>query len=120
SVSASPAPVAPIVYRLASSVPDYWIPLVPTRDRGSFWLTRAAMMRSLPNGSREAIKPLGRILEPETSTLGIYEEEVPRAGIRVTRTYQYVRAPDGSTFLWLGRRKRSGRGEGSSGLRFDV
>ncbi|CAN5664365.1 hypothetical protein BH18ACI4_BH18ACI4_06700 [soil metagenome] len=28
-------------------------------------------------------------------------------------------ADDGSTHLWLGRRKAVGRGEGSSGLRFD-
>ena len=27
---------------------------------------------------------------------------------------------DGRSLLWLGRRKRPGRGEGSSGLRFDV
>ena len=35
------------------------------------------------------------------------------------RHYQYARWIDGSTFLWLGRRKSTGRGEGSSGLRFD-
>jgi hypothetical protein len=27
---------------------------------------------------------------------------------------------DGGTYLWLGRRKSVGRGEGSSGLRFDT
>lgn len=27
---------------------------------------------------------------------------------------------NGETYLWVGRRKRTGRGEGSSGLRFDV
>jgi hypothetical protein len=30
------------------------------------------------------------------------------------------RAPDGSTHLWRTRRKGAGRGEGSSGLRFDT
>jgi hypothetical protein len=49
----------------------------------------------------------------------VYEEEVPREGVRVTRSYQYTRWTDGSTHLWMGRRKGVGRGEGSSGLRFD-
>jgi hypothetical protein len=65
----------------------------------------------------------GRILNPDVATpdrLGIFEEEVPREGIRVTRSYQLTRWHDGSTHLWVGRRKRVGRGEGSSGLRFDT
>ena len=48
------------------------------------------------------------------------EEEVPREGARITRAYQLARWMDGSTYLWLGRRKTVGRGEGSSGLRFDT
>ena len=48
------------------------------------------------------------------------EDEVPREGARVTRAYQLARWFDGGTYLWLGRRKTVGRGEGSSGLRFDV
>jgi hypothetical protein len=50
----------------------------------------------------------------------LYEEEVPREGVRVTRRYQYTRWCDGSTHVWIGRRKQIGRGEGSSGLRFDI
>jgi hypothetical protein len=50
----------------------------------------------------------------------IREEEVPREGRRVTRSYQLARWIDGTTFLWLGRRASVGRGEGSSGLRFDI
>jgi hypothetical protein len=37
----------------------------------------------------------------------------------VTRSYRYARWTDGSTHLWVSRRKQPGRGEGSSGLRFD-
>jgi hypothetical protein len=40
--------------------------------------------------------------------------------VRVTRAYQLARWIDGGTYLWLGRRKTVGRGEGSSGLRFDT
>ena len=49
----------------------------------------------------------------------VHEEEVPRAGVRVTQTYQRARRPDGSVVVWYGARKATGRGEGSSGLAFD-
>jgi len=51
--------------------------------------------------------------------LSLFEEEVPREGVRVTRGYQFTRWIDGSSHLWVGRRKGVGRGEGSSGARFD-
>jgi hypothetical protein len=41
-------------------------------------------------------------------------------GAIVERSYQYARWVDGRSYLWVGRRKRAGRGEGSSGLRFDI
>ena len=49
----------------------------------------------------------------------IHEEEVPRAGIVVTESWQRARGPDGHVHTWIGVRKRVGRGEGSSGLAFD-
>jgi hypothetical protein len=58
-------------------------------------------------------------LEPGRGEFSLFEEEVPREGARVTRSYQYTRWLDGSTLLWVGRRKGAGRGEGLSGLRFD-
>lgn len=109
-----------LAYRLMTAVPDYWIPLVPRIHRESRRLDRAAMRREGPDGSLEEILPLGRILEPETENLRIHDEEVPRDGSNVTRSWQLARDPSGRTHLWLGRRKGSGRGEGSSGLRFDI
>jgi hypothetical protein len=44
---------------------------------------------------------------------------VPRAGARVTQSYQRTRRPDGSVLVWYGARKGTGRGEGSSALAFD-
>jgi hypothetical protein len=109
--------ITALAYRLGSEVPDYWIPLLPVQVAPrSYRLRRGAVLDA---DSREAIKPLGRILEPQRA-LTVNEEEVPRAGIRVTRAYQYARWIDGSAHLWVGRRKRPGRGEGSSGLRFDT
>jgi hypothetical protein len=38
----------------------------------------------------------------------------------VTRNFQYARTAAGGSVLWLGRRKRVGRGEGVSDLRYDI
>jgi hypothetical protein len=50
----------------------------------------------------------------------LHEEEIPRAGIRVVRRFQSARDPSGRLHTWVGRRKGPGRGDGSSGLDFDV
>ncbi len=117
--NAAPAPVpAPgtLRYRLATEVPDYWIPLLPVRVGQGVRLQRAAVLKV--DGSQAVIPSRGRILE-SGQALAIFEEEIPREGIRVTRRYQFARWLDGSTHVWIGRDKRVGSGEGSSGLRFD-
>ena len=35
----------------------------------------------------------------------VADEEVPRSGLTLTRSYQYARWLDGSTCLWIGRKK---------------
>jgi hypothetical protein len=111
---------APLTYRLATRIPDYWIPLVPVQsaDKRSVRLVRGRLMTSANDGTTLPA-PRGRILEPG-KPLSLFEEEVPRSGARITRAWQYARWTDGSAHLWIGRRKQPGRGEGSSGLRFDV
>ena len=109
----------PLRYRLSTEIPDYWIPLVPARVGEGLRLKRGAVLRT--DGSPEPVSAKGRILTPNPGrALEMYEEEVPREGARITRNYQYTRWFDGSTHVWIGRRKQIGRGEGSSGLRFDV
>ena len=49
----------------------------------------------------------------------VHEEEVSRAGAVVSLSYQRTRGMNGAVVTWLGARKQTGRGEGSSGLRFD-
>jgi hypothetical protein len=71
------------------------------------------------------IEPRGLVLAPQGTAgsgaaLELEEEEVPREGTRVQRLFQACRWIGGSRLVWLGRRKHPGRGEGSSGLRFDV
>jgi hypothetical protein len=52
--------------------------------------------------------------------LRLHEEEIPRTGAVVTRHWQLARGPDGRLHAWLARRKRPGRGERGSGLRYDA
>jgi hypothetical protein len=116
-----PAPVpegTAVEYRLASSIPHHWIPLVPVHtgtDHRAVALQRGAM---LDPETGQGILPLGRILTPGRRLI-FPDETVSRAGERVTRHFQHARWIEGSSLLWVGRRRRPGRGEGSSGLRFD-
>jgi hypothetical protein len=50
----------------------------------------------------------------------VQDEEVPRSGVVVERSWQLGRWQDGSLHVWLQRHKRPGRGEKSSGLRWDM
>jgi hypothetical protein len=104
-------------YRLRTSLPDHWFPLLaaPGPD-GSIRLGLTTV--PLSDGS-PGPPPWGRVLG-ELAGVGVPEEEVPRAGAQVTRSWQYARWIDGRQRLWVGRRKRVGRGEGGSALRFDV
>jgi hypothetical protein len=109
-----------VFYQLATSVPDNWIPLLPAQSDRGLRLVRGKLLK--PNGGPEFVQARGRLLNtdgPNSNGLAMYEEEVPREGIRVTRSYQLARWHDGSTHLWIGRRKQVGRGEGSSGLKYD-
>jgi hypothetical protein len=119
---------AKIKYVLMNSVPENWIPFIPVHipdnsgdENRKIQLQRAAMLRTL-DGSQETpkIRPLGSILGVNLEgTYFVHEEEVPRAGAIVTRNYQRTRWHDGKVCVWLGRKKITGRGEGSSGLAFD-
>jgi len=105
-------------YIVASEVPGYWIPLAPQQLADLRSIRLVVMPLALPSGNTfTAAKPEGRLLEDR---LWIYEEEVPRAGATVDRIWKYGRWHDGRSCLWQARRKRTGRGEGSSGLRFDA
>jgi hypothetical protein len=49
----------------------------------------------------------------------VWQEEVPREGARVMRRNRMARGTDGRLYAWGARRAETGRGEGSSGLRYD-
>jgi hypothetical protein len=110
-------------YRVETVVPDYWIPLAPEQlaDQQSIRL-RMVPLEVDNAGVPEAVEPKGLLLQSSDSggRLWLFEEEIPREGTQVDRLYRYARWQDGRTSLWTARRRRVGRGEGSSGLRFDV
>jgi hypothetical protein len=54
-----------------------------------------------------------------TAELKLFNEEIPREGVKVTRQFERTRWIGGGTLLWVGLRKQVGKGEGSSALRFD-
>ena len=98
-------------YRLGSNVPDYWVPYIPVKlDPAGHLLLRRGRLPHSASG------PKGRMLAEETD---MFLEEVPREGLRLERRYRWARGADGSTYLWIGRLRSTGRGEGRSGLRFD-
>jgi hypothetical protein len=125
-----PAEGAKIRYRVMSSVPENWIPMIPVHvdnDNREVQLQRAAMLRILtgdPDSTPDPVRPRTSLLRPglddtPATKYVLHEEEVPRAGIVASLGYQRTRWRDGRAWVWLGVRKKTGRGEGSSGLAFD-
>ncbi len=118
-------------YIFMTEIPENWIPFIPVNTASpplmNVKLQRGKMLRNI-NGvdDRSFVRPKGVILSvfPEDASpykpYLIEEEEVPREGIQVMRSFQRARWYDGKTICWLGRKKRTGRGEGSSGLLFDA
>jgi hypothetical protein len=98
-------------YRLGSTVPNYWIPFLPVQIDAAHHLQ---LRRGRLPGP--ATQPQGRLLAEDTS---MFLEEIPREGVHLGRRYRWARGIDGSGYLWIGRLRTVGRGEGRSGLRFD-
>ncbi|MEM1327692.1 MAG: hypothetical protein AAGI23_17145 [Bacteroidota bacterium] len=118
---------AKIRYQIVNTVPEHWIPFIPAykeNDNREIQLQRAAMPRIFEGDQNPPQK-----IEPRTSLLReglddanryfIHEEEVPRAGILVSKSFQRTRWYNGKVCTWVGIKKRIGRGEGHSGLVFD-
>ncbi|MBN2351390.1 MAG: hypothetical protein JXD23_02395 [Spirochaetales bacterium] len=112
------------LYRLMSSVPENWIPYVPVQTKSGgrdIQLVQARLMRER-NGDTDFIPVVSRILTTAESGGEMHvvnEEAVARHGLNVRMHWQRARWIDGSTHVWTARRVGPGRGESSSGLRFD-
>jgi hypothetical protein len=116
-------PRAPVAYEAMNSIAEHWIPFIPVHvpgDNRSIQLQRAA----LPSVVDAApVAPRTSLLREGIDTGQPYfinEEEVPRAGTRLGLAYQRTRLRDGRVLVWLTAERRVGRGEGASGLGFDL
>jgi hypothetical protein len=105
---------AAIRYVLGTTVPENWIPFIPVHlptSDAEIRLQRAKLPGAKP--------PKGVLLSEAQPVYFLNEEEVPRSGVAVRRSYQRARWLNGRTYLWIGRRKETGKGEGWSNLAFD-
>lgn len=109
-----PVGEAKIRYVLGTIVPNNWIPFIPVHMEGSD--TEIRLQRAKMPASKGA---LGILLTEKLAPYFINEEEVPRAGVMVQRSFQRARWLNGKTYLWIGRYKEAGKGEGWSNLKFD-
>lgn len=110
----TPAGEAKIRYVLGTAVPDNWIPFIPVHLEGSH--TEIRLQRARMPAAKGA---LGLLLTEKPAPYFINEEEIPRAGAMVQRSFQRARWLNGKTCLWIGRYKEAGKGEGWSNLKFD-
>ena len=126
-----PAEGAKIRYQVMSTVPENWIPMIPVHvpgDNREIQLQRAAMPRIMdgdPDRIRRPVRPAhvaacapASTARPPAATSSTRKKcRAPASG--VTDRFQRTRWRDGRVLVWLGVRKQTGRGEGSSGLAFD-
>jgi hypothetical protein len=123
--AATPTPIPPnadVAYRLMTEVPDHWVPFIPVHLPGSsrqVGLIEAVLPRPNSWGALEISSPRSSVLQ-ELRGRVIPEEEIPSAGVVVRRRWFLARSDDGGRHAWAARSVTVGRGEGASGLRFDV
>ncbi len=115
-------PNADVAYRLMTEVPDHWVPFIPVHLPGEsrqVGLIEAVLPRPHSLGDVEISSPRSSVLQELRGRM-IPEEEVPSAGVVVRRRWFLARSADGGRHAWAARSVTVGRGEGASGLRFDV
>ena len=108
---AKPAENADRTYGLIEPAPPWWHGFVPLANAVT------------PQGSRlmrdKDARPLGRILAGEQPLTWLYDAEVPRSGVVVSRRHSLARRPDGTYAHWIGRRVSNGHGQARSMLAYD-
>jgi len=105
-------PVA--LYQPMSYLPLHWIPYIPRQlnSEGQFILRRARTQKDVSDGPQYK----GRLI---AESKHIFEEEVPRSGIMLSRVIQLACDGDRRRYVWRSRKKRPDTRRKSSGLRFD-
>jgi len=121
---------SPLRYQIETKVPVHWVPFLGVGTTQVVDIALGAMVRpSVPQDPNQPpnfvpVLPIGKILNPGGPADGyayvIADEEVPRDGVEVERVVFRSRWIDGSTHLWIARRRHTGAGETASALRFDL
>lgn len=115
---------ATLRFKLNNSIPENWIPFVSVANNGylnrTTMVQRAAMLRYINDEyTNQIITPRTHILSEKTPFY-IYEQEVSDSGFIVSTSFKRTRWYDGSVYVWLGRKKQTGRGVADSGYKFDT
>jgi hypothetical protein len=104
---------APLAYELQTPLPANWFPLLPVPGNSEL-----ALIVGTIEGSTQT--PATLLLQQLTSdNTQIPQHQISRAGLKLQRITTRTRTPDGSSTLWIARRRHIGAGEASSGLRYD-
>jgi len=119
--AAPDAPRADLAYQAMNTIPEHWIPFIAVHvpgDSRSVQLQRAALPSSVDG---QPVRPHTEVLrEHLPGPYFVNEEEVPQTGTVVTVAFNRTRGADGRASVWLAARRGTGRGEGSSGIAFDL
>lgn len=130
-------------YKLGNEVPENWIPFIAIHKKDgqnrAVRLQRASMPRLyfkdfmpvrprtqiLGEGlkddpSREDSPFVNPSREEQQNPFYINEEEILQAGIKIKAAFQRARWYNGKISNWYGYQKLVGKGEGSSGLAYDI
>ncbi|MDQ2588404.1 hypothetical protein [Saccharothrix yanglingensis] len=116
-------PRAALSYAVMNTIPEHWIPFIAVRvpdDNREVQLQRAAMPSAVDG---QPVRPRTTLLREgfdRGEQYFINEEEVSQAGTRLSVSYNRTRWSDGRVAVWLTAHRGEGRGQGSSGLLFDL
>jgi hypothetical protein len=124
--SGSADTTSPLRYLVETKVPVNYIPLVGipvSQGSTAIILQKGATVRPISATNFQTVDAAGKILNPDgrssTTPYQIVEEEIPRTGVTIQRAAFRTRWIDGSTHVWMSRRRLAGSGEAQSGLAFD-
>ncbi|MEO1517706.1 MAG: hypothetical protein AAFV95_21970 [Bacteroidota bacterium] len=115
-------------YQFSSQIAEHWIPFVPVQMKEGereIAFQRASLPRQLPGHDTKPVRPQTTLLQEGLLAdrwirpFYIHEEEIPKSGISVKKSWQRVRWHDGRIVLWMGYQKTNGQGEKYGALQFD-
>jgi hypothetical protein len=111
---------AEVNWLLGTTVPRNWIPLLPYTATDRSLMLRRGGMYDPKSTSQPPLTPARGVVLTPGQMFVVRDQAVPRAGVQVNRYMRRARWLNGATYCWMARRSRAGKGQGSSGLEFDV